>query len=1031
MKRLLLILTALAACSQLALAQKFTLSGTVMDGALNETMPGAAVVLLNPKDSSQVAGVASGVDGKFSLTTTKAGSFLVRFSYMGYQTQYLSVTLGKGKRDVDLGAVTLAEDAKVMREAQVTAKLAQVEMAEDTFVYNADAFRLPEGSTLEELVWKLPGAEVGDDGTITINGKTVSKIMVEGKDYFDSDTKVAMKNLPSKMVKKIKSYDKQSDYSRITGIDDGEEETVLDLFVQKGMKEGWIINADLAGGTEDRYSLKANVSRFTDRFQFSLIGSRNNVGDNGFPGGGGRGFGGGGGGGITTSDMAGLNIAWDNGRKEGEAGYLRMWGNARYSGMKTTTDTRSNSETFLTSSTSTFSNSSSHSVTHSSNVNVNFRLEWQPDSLTNIMFRPNFSHSNSDNFSRSLTATFNSDPYEAGMDDPLSQYQDLDDEDSIRVNANDRYSFGDSYSNSGDASLQINRQLGKAGRNLTLDVQGQYSKSGSNSYSRSLVDYFQTASRTATYQDTYAPSKSYSYQGRLSYTEPLILGIVMQMSYQVQHRYQDQDKTMLTYEDLAERLEELGVYNYTAEQLYTGSIPELDMLSLVKDMQNSQYATYNELNHNATLMLRYSGKLPSGQQLQVNAGVSYQPQTTHMDYAKASIDTTITRHTQNWAPRVDVRWKINNTSQLRLRYDGRMSQPSMTNLIEVTDSSDPLNVSTGNASLQSSWNDNFFAFYNGYNADKQRGWAFNFNGNVTRRSIDNATIYDTETGAKYQRPLNIDGNWNVGGMVMFNTALGEQKKFNLSSHSNLRYTNSVGYISGDLTDEARPFLTSGTAGGADLSGLFAAMNLDKATTKTSNLSETLRLNYRDDYGQNQDYSMDIGLSTGFNYQHARNETQANANLDTWTYNYGGNLTFTTPFNLSLSTDISMQSRRGYSDASMNTDELVWNAQLSQSFKQWLGNHDLTVSLQWYDMLRQRSNISRTISATMRSDSYTNAINSYFMVHVIYRLNLMGNKQARGQMGGPGMGGPGGGFGGGRGGMGGDGRGGLGGGGGRM
>ncbi len=1029
MRRIYAMMAMLLAGCAVAMAQKFTVSGTVMDGVLNETLPGAAVVLLNPKDSTQVTGAASDTDGRFSITTSKAGNYLVRFSYMGYTTQYKDVTLSKNNRDVALGTITLQEDAKVMREAQVTAKMAQVEMKEDTFVYNAEAFRLPEGSTLEELVRKLPGAEVSDDGTITINGKTVSKIMVEGKEFFDNDTKMAMKNLPSKMVKKIKSYDKQSDYSRITGIDDGEEETVLDLAVQKGMKEGWLINADVAGGTKDRYSLKANVNRFSDSFQFSLIGSRNNVNDNGFPGGGGRGFGGGGGGGITTSNMAGLNIVWDNGKKEGDAGYLRLGGNVRYSSSKSTTDTKSNSETFLTSSTSTFSNSLSHSITHSTNVNANLHFEWQIDSLTNILFRPNFSHSNSDSYAHNLSATFNSDPYDAGMEDPLNEYEDFDDKDSIRVNANDRYSTSDANSNSGDARLQINRKLGKAGRNITLDVNGAYSKSDNNSYSRSLVNYYQTNSKTATYQNTFSPSENYSYQGRLSYSEPVFAGAVLQMSYQVQRRYQDQNKTMYTYEDLAEELERMGIYDYTAEDLYTGNIAGIDALTLVQDMQNSQYATYKELNQDATLMLRYSNKFENGQQLQLNAGVSYQPQTTHMDYAKSSIDTTVTRHTQNWAPRIDMRWKINNTSQLRLRYNGGMSQPSMTNLIEVIDSSDPLNISTGNASLQSSWNDNFFAFYNGYNADKQRGWALNFNGNITRRSIENATIYDTQSGAKYQRPMNIDGNWNMGGMVMFNTALGELKKFNLSSNSNLRYTNSVGYISSDLTDESRRYLTSGENGGIDLNGLFKSMDLAQSTTKTSNVSETVRLNYRDDYGMNQDYSLDIGLEGGFNYQHARNKLQTSANLDTWTFNYGGNVTFTTAFNLSFSSDISMQSRRGYSDESMNTDELIWNAQLSQSLKQWLGSHDLTVSVQWYDILHQRSNISRAISATMRSDSYTNAINSYFMVHLIYRLNLLGNKEARGMMGpgggGPGGGGPpggGGGFGGGgRGGGGGGGR----------
>jgi len=991
------------------MAQKYSVKGTVMDGALNETLPGAAVVLLSPKDSTQVTGVATDTEGKFNIPVSKSGTYLVRFSYMGYLTQYKTVTLSKSNREADLATITLQEDAKLMKETQVTAKLAQVEMKEDTFVYNADAYRLPEGSALEELVKKLPGAEVAEDGTITINGKTVSKIMVEGKEFFDSDTKMAMKNLPSKMIKKIKSYDKKSDYSQITGIDDGEEETVLDLTVQKGMKEGWIVNVDLAGGTEDRYSLKGNVSRFTDHMQFTLIGSRNNVGDMGFPGGGYRGWGGGG---ITTSNMVGANFAWENGKPKNTAGLLKLGGNVRYSSTKTSTDTRTNSETFLTSTSSTFSNSQNHSVTHSTNVNANFRLEWMPDSMTNIVFRPNFSHSNGDSFGHSHSATFNQNPFDAGMTNPLEEYKQFDDPDSIRVNANERFSFGDSKSNSGDARLQLNRKLGKSGRNVTLNLNGRYSKSENNSYSRSLVNYYQRASKTATYQNTLSPSKNYSYEARISYSEPLFTGANLQFSYEAQRRFQDQNRTMLTYADLAEKLDSMGVTDYTAEDLYTNSIAGIDGLELVKDLANSQYATYRELNHDARVMFRYTSKFENGQELRFNAGLSFQPQTTKMDYEKNYVDTVITRHTQNWSPRLDIRWKINNSSQLRVRYNGSMSQPSMTNLIEIIDSSDPLNISTGNASLQSSWNDRFFAFYNAYNVDKQRGWAMNFNGNINRRNISHATIYDTETGARYSRPMNIDGNWNTGGMVMFNTALGAEKLFNISTHTNLRYTNSVGYISSDISDASRYFLTSNN-GGIDMNGLFHSMNLNKSTTKSTNIGENFRINYRDEYGTNEDYSMDLGLNAGFNFQHARNALQSNANLDTWSFNYGGNVTFTTPFNLQFSSDISQQSRRGYDDQSMNTDELIWNAQLSQGLKKWLKGHDLTISVQWYDILRQRSNISRAITATMRSDSWSNAINSYVMIHLIYKLNLMGNKDAREQMG-PGFGPGGGGFGGGRG-----------------
>ena len=164
------------------------------------------------------------------------------------------------------------------------------------------------------------------------------------------------------------------------------------------------------------------------------------------------------------------------------------------------------------------------------------------------------------------------------------------------------------------------------------------------------------------------------------------------------------------------------------------------------------------------------------------------------------------------------------------------------------------------------------------------------------------------------------------------------------------------------------------------------------------MNENLRLNFRNDF-------LELGVSGGINYMHAYNKVQTNANLDTWTFNYGGNMNINFPWSMQLASDISKQSRRGYDDASMNTDELIWNAQLSQSF---LKKKTLTLSVQWYDILRQRSNISRSISATMRSDSWQRAINSYVMFHVIYQLNLLGNKETRAQgMPMPGMGGPGG------------------------
>ncbi|MBR1789017.1 MAG: TonB-dependent receptor [Bacteroidaceae bacterium] len=1039
MKKIIVNLLLLFMCSAAAMAQKATVTATIVDGTLNEPLPGAAVVLLTEKDSTQVTGVVSNVEGLVNMPVSKYGTYLLRISYMGYVTQWKTVTLDKKNKMLDLGTVVLQEDAKVMKEAQVTAQLAQVEMKEDTFVYNAGAYRLPEGSALEELVKKLPGAEVDEDGTIKINGKTVSKIMVGGKEFFNNDTKMAMKNIPTKMVEKIKSYDKKSDYSRITGIDDGEEETVLDLTVKKGMKEGWLINADLGYGTHDRYTAKLNLSRYTDHMQFTLLGSQNNINDNSFPGGGGRGWWGGSGQGITTSGMYGLNFVWDNGKKEDEAGYLELGGNLRYNQRKNDVQTRTNSEMFLDETRSTFSNSENNAINKSKNLNGNLRFEWQPDSMTNLMFRPNFSRTWTNNHGNNFSATFNEDPYDY-FDNPLKLYKVGDQSvreynlaenqtvrDRIAVNDNTRQTKNKGNSANFDADAQLNRRLGKAGRNFTLNAGGRYSHSDNTSWSRSLINYYQQKDDTdpAKYKTTFtnqynlSPSTSYNVQGQLSYTEPITKNLNLQARYQFQYRYSDNDRSMYSIDSL---LTKFGGY-YTAEQLYLGYLPGLDSLNYCYNAENSQYATYREYNHDASLMARYTRTFENGQNVRLNAGVNFQPQTTHMDYQKSHIDTTVVRHTFNWAPRVDMRWKISNTSQLRLRYNARMSQPSMTNLLEVVDSSDPLNISTGNAGLRSSWANNFFAFYNGYNVDKQRGWMINARYNNTKNSISTATIYDTNTGARYTRPMNIDGNWDLGTSIMFNTALDTDKHFNLMNFANVSYNNHVGYLSSNSDGSTwGDIYRDGSTTVVDMDKVFSQVALQKTTTKNTNLSDNLRLNYRNDFGDEGTY--EIGLNSGFNYQHARNELQANANIDSWTFSYGGNLNITFPWQMSLATDISQQSRRGYADESMNTNELIWNAQLSQNLKKWLKGQDLSISVQWYDILRKRSNISRNISATMRSDTWTNAINSYVMVHVIYTLNLLGGKEARANgFGGPGgWGGPGGGNrGGGPGGRGGGGR----------
>lgn len=365
-----------------------------------------------------------------------------------------------------------------------------------------------------------------------------------------------------------------------------------------------------------------------------------------------------------------------------------------------------------------------------------------------------------------------------------------------------------------------------------------------------------------------------------------------------------------------------------------------------------------------------------------------------MAYNRPSqLDTLVTRSVFNVSPQVRFRYKFSKTQNLDINYRGSSSQPSMTDLLAVVDDSNPLSISMGNPGLKPSWNDNFRINYNSYNATRQQGIMMGIDGSLTRNAISNRMVYDETTGVRYLRPENINGNWNGRGMFMFNSAIGKEKLFNISTNTSLSYDNSVGYVSSRSSNAATlamPYgnlmpLADATATAtvnrdyAYYNNIFnsAASASEKNTTRTLGVSENLNLSYRKSW-------FDVGLLGKLNYQHARATVQNNANMDTWNFSYGANANLIFDFGLSISTDISMSSRRGYTDASMNTNELLWNAQIAQSF---LKKKAATISLQFYDILQKQSNISRSLSATQRTDSWSNAINSYFMVHFIYKLNI--------------------------------------------
>ena len=985
-QRLFLMFFSLATLLTGVTAQRYVITGTVKNGQTGSAVEFASVTLLR-QDSTIVGGIQTDETGSFKVKAKTAGNFILRTSYMGFTTLYKNVQLTAQRDSVNVGALSLQSDDKILGTAVVSATLARVEQKEDTTMYNAAAYRVPDGSTLEALIKQLPGVEVSDDGTIKWNGKEVKEFLINGKDFFKGDTEVAMKNLPNELVNKIKAYDKKSDYTEMTGIDDGEETTVLDISTKRELNESWVTNVDLAYGTKDRYAGRFFATRFTDRSRITAYGSANNTGNQGF--GGPRGFGGGGSG-LRATKNAGLDFSWENGKSKKENGRLELGGNIRYSHSGSDNVSTSSSETFLTTgSTSSFSNSWSKSKSGSTNVNGGFRVQWSPDTLTKITFRPSFSYSESDSRSTNMSGTFNDDPYAIeGMYSPLDSIfaatinPQLE---AIAVNRNNRLSMSDSRSSSFDASLNIMRRLNNKGRNVSLQANGGYSQSKSHSYSLSEIKYFSTERQNSFLnQYSYNPSKNHNYSIRLGYVEPLGKQWFGEAGYKFSYRYSDSDRSRYNLDSLAsgkfgDEYDAWGSWE-TAYALF-GTLPtDRELMEKVRDDYNSQYATYKYFNHTANIGVRYNTET-----IRFNAGVDFNPERTEMSYMRPGqhIDTLITRTVFKVSPQIRMRYRFSKTTQLDIRYRGSSSQPSMTDLLAVVDDSDPLNVSMGNPGLKPSWTNNLRIFYNSYNPDKQQGMMAGLNFSQVSNSISSRMVYDQSTGARYTRPENISGNWNSNANFMFNTGLGYQKLFTISTFTRLSYNNQVGYVSnynsGNSSTGNLSELLDGTYDGYNR--LFNSISSTKNTTRTLGVGENLNLAYRASW-------FDIGVFGSLDYQHARATAQDRANMDTWNFAYGANANFNFDWGMSISTDIRMNSRRGYSDASMNTNEFLWNAQIAQSF---LKGRAATISLQFYDILHKQSNVSRTISATMRRDSWNNAINSYIMLHFIYKLNIFGGK----------------------------------------
>ena len=633
---------------------KVSVNAHIIDGSTTENMPQVTVQLFELPDTTFIYGTVTDNEGWFNIKKVPVGEFLLRYSFMGYSTQEFSFKTVKEDRERALGVFKLYEKSIMLTEAVIEDALPPTQVVDDTLMFNVSAFRVPEGSVLEELIKRLPGVEVDENGGITVNGRRVSRILVDGQEYFGNDQQMATKNLPVNIIRRIKTYQRQSDLARITGIDDGEEETVIDLEIKPNMRNGWLHNIyggigkpvgknDYGEWVKYLYSGRYTLNRFQANTQFSVNANTQNSGR---------------GNGVGYNHQLGINFSKNIGepypRRRNEFP-LVIGGNIRYNGSTSRSLSESESETFTTQyQSASFRNNRSNSSSGNNSVNGEFRMEWMPDSSLNIIFRPSFQISRNHSNSSSEQATFNTDPYLAtDMTDILSEYRYLGTDmlDSIGVNSQTSTSHSKTGNNQLSGEFQFNKRFNDLGRNFTIRFTFSSTKGTNDSYSYSDQKYYQDHRRdTVMNRLNVSPTDNSSWSGRIMWSEPIDSGRGnLQFSYQIQvnNRNQNRETYVFWGDDFADWYE-------------SWQLP--DNLEPYRNDRLSRSATNVSRNHTFTLQFRYNFTNSN-----INIGVNWMPQYTGMDnfqYMGTVIGDT-SRVVYNWSPSINYRYRFDRQKSIQ------------------------------------------------------------------------------------------------------------------------------------------------------------------------------------------------------------------------------------------------------------------------------------------------------------------------------------------------------------------------------
>ena len=900
----------------------------------------------------------------------QAGSYFARLEAEGYQTMYVPIDIKKlYKREQNRSLKTIylrkipKKQEQELDEVVVVATKLKFYMDGDTLVYDADAFNMAEGSMLDALLKKLPGVEVEQGGVIKVNGRQIDALLLNGKDFFDSDRELLLENMPTYMVKNVQSYERVPDEVKGTNREKSTpKELVMNVKLKKEYSKGWIANADVGGGAtffknaegkhDGKYLGRLFGMRFTDNSRLALFANVNNLNDYRTPGEKGEWSP------LTQSEGLTKQVKLGANYRTEKEDYYRYEGsiNASYADKEDANNT--SSETYLDNG-STFGRSfygkRSYDWQVESQHNYNYyHSEPVGDWLKYFQFslQPYFQYLKWNNHTQSASVTLSEDVAsnlgKAWMDSIVAPNAgELLRKYAINRTINRTKGVGHWLEGSSFGYFSTT-----PAHNDYIDLftvfRFSLTDKQEDNYSHNLYEYAATSSQPTDFRNRFNPTEA---RTRSFYVDPRLMIALdekhhhnLNFEYTYSYNYNYSNSPLYLLNKLAEW--------DNAESHALGTLPSVDEMLTTLDANNSSRST--TITHTHTPRVGYNFNKYSEDaysMLELSLSVPFCHES--LDYQRGSqVDTLMRRNTAFLSPRIRFfhsNWKRDRNIQAN--YSIETSAPAMTNLLDIRDDSNPLYVTLGNPNLKNTRRHEL----NGDYRDKFGKTLFNvgIGATVTENAVASGFIYNKETGVRTVTPDNVNGNWNMNASSGVDFPLDKNDRFRLKENVSYNHTRSV-----------------------DLSGTNESLVATRSVVTTNLFDESLAFSWK------PTSKMEYGINGKLNYQHSVSQREGFTNINAFTYQYGVSGQVELPWNIQVSTDLTMYSRRGYSEAVMNTNELVWNARLSKR----LPKQNLTILFDGFDLLGKLSNVRRYVNAQGRSETFYNVIPSYGLLHVIYRLN---------------------------------------------